>query len=87
MKIVNALKLRQQLGSVLRSLQENGRPILIERHSKPAAVLISLEDYQKRFADREADEKRKQMVEMILRTRLQLPSGKSTLDLLREGRP
>ncbi len=87
MKTVNALKLRQQLGSVLRSLQESGRPVLIERNSKPAAVLISLEDYQKRFVDRDADEKRKDMVALILKTRLQLPAGKSTLDLLREGRP
>jgi prevent-host-death family protein len=87
MKTVNALRLRQQLGSVLRALQESGRPILIERNSKPAAVLISLEDYQKRFVDREADEKRKEMVETILKTRLRLPAGKSTLDLLREGRP
>jgi len=87
MKTVNALKLRQQLGSVLRALQESGRPILIERNSKPAAVMISLEDYQKRFVDRQADEKRKEMVEAILKTRLRLPAGKSTLDLLREGRP
>jgi prevent-host-death family protein len=87
MRTVNALKLRQQLGSVLRALQESGRPILIERNSKPAAVMISLEDYQKRFVDREADEKRKEMVEVILKTRLRLPAGKSTLDLLREGRP
>jgi prevent-host-death family protein len=87
MKTVNALKLRQQLGSVLRSLQESGQPVLIERNSKPAAVLISLDDYQKRFVDREADEKRKQMVETLLRTRLRLPAGKSTLDLLYEGRP
>jgi prevent-host-death family protein len=86
MKTVNALKLRQQLGSVLRSMEKSGQPVLIERNSKPAAVLISLDDYQKRFVDREADEKRKQMVEKLLSTRLRLPAGKSTLDLLHEGR-
>ena len=86
MNTVNALKLRQKLGSILRSLQASGKPILIERNSKPAAVLISLDDYQKRFVDREADEKRKEMVETILKTRLKLPAGKSTLDLLDEGR-
>ena len=86
MKSVNALKLRQQLGSIIRSLQETGKPILIERNSKPAAVLISLEDYQKRFVDREADEKRKEMVAVLLRTRLRLPAGKTSLDLVREGR-
>jgi prevent-host-death family protein len=87
MKTVNALKLRQQLRSVLRELQESGRPVLIERNSRPAAVLISLEDYQRRFVDREADAKRREMVEVILHTRLQLPAGQSTLDLIREGRP
>jgi PHD/YefM family antitoxin component YafN of YafNO toxin-antitoxin module len=59
---------------------------MIERNSKPAAVLISLEDFQKRFVDREADEKRKEMVETLLRTRLKLPAGKTTLDLILEGR-
>ncbi len=86
MKTVNALKLRQQLGSVLKALESSGQPILIERNSKPAAVLISLEDYQKRFVDREADQKRKEMVAILLKTRLKLPAGKSTLDLLSEGR-
>jgi len=86
MKSVNALKLRQQLGSVLRALEASGQPILIERNSKPAAVLISLEDYQMRFVDREADLKRKEMVETILRTRLKLTAGKSVLDLVAEGR-
>jgi prevent-host-death family protein len=86
MNSVNALKLRQKLGSIIRSLQETGKPVLIERNSKPAAVLISLEDYQKRFVDREADEKRKEMVAVLLRTRLRLPAGKTSLDLVREGR-
>ena len=86
MKSVNALKLRQQLGSVLKSLQKSGEPILIERNSKPAAVMISLDDYQKRFVDRAADEKRRELVAELLRTRLRLPLGKSTLDLLHEGR-
>jgi prevent-host-death family protein len=86
MKTVNALKLRQKLGAVLRSLETSGQPILIERNSKPAAVLISIDDYQKRFVDREADQKRKDLVEVILKTRLRVPAGRSTLDLVREGR-
>lgn len=86
MKRINALKLRQQLGSILKSLEASGKPILIERNSKPAAVLISLQDYQRRFADRDADEKRKEMVDLILKTRFSLPAGKSTRDLIAEGR-
>ena len=47
----NALKMRQNLGSVLRKLSKTGRPVLVEQNRKPVAVLISLEDYQKRFTD------------------------------------
>ena len=86
MKKVNALELRQSLGKVLRSLERGGEPIVIERQRRPAAVLISLEDWQTRFADRDADEKRKEIVERIKQSKLKAPKGKTTLDLLRELR-
>lgn len=82
----NALQLRQSLGSILKKLQSGKGPILIERNSKPAAVLITLEDYQKRFVDREADEKRKKLVLRIQELRADLPPDKSSLDLIRELR-
>ena len=86
MKRVNALELRQSLGRVLRSLEKGGEPIIIERHRQPAAVLISLDDWKKRFADREADEQRKRIVEEIKKMNFKAPKGKTSLDILRELR-
>ena len=59
MEKVNALALRQSLGRVLKNLSKSGRPILVEKGRKPAAVLISLDDYRKRFVDKIADDQRR----------------------------
>ena len=86
MKSVNALKLRQSLGAVLRQLEKGGAPILVERNAKPVGVLISISEYQKRFVDKEADDKRKQIVERILQAQLSLPKGEDSLDLIKAAR-
>lgn len=86
MEKVNALELRQSLGRLLKRLEMDGRPILLEKDRKPAAVIISLEDYRKRFVDVDADDVRQKMVERIKRARLKVPQGVSSLDLLREVR-
>lgn len=86
METVNALQLRQSLGRVLRRLHKTGRPILLEKDRKPAAVIISLEDYRTRFVDVEADRLRAEMVERIKQAELRTPKGVSSLDLLREIR-
>ena len=86
MKKTNALDLRQNLGSVLKKLEKDGEPILVEKNRKPIAVLITLSDYKKRFVDLEADLKRKQIVERIKNAKLELPTGKSSLDLIRSLR-
>jgi len=85
MKKVNALQLRQSLGRILRSLRKDGEPILIERRREPAAVLISLEAYQLRFVDREADEKRRALVREITEAKLTLP-GSNAVEAIRELR-
>ena len=86
MEKVNALELRQSLGRLLQRLARDGRPILLEKDRKPAAVIISLEDYRKRFVDVDADERRREMVERIKSARLKTPKGVSSLDLLHEVR-
>jgi prevent-host-death family protein len=86
MKRVNALEMRQSVGKVLRQLEKGGEPVMIERRRRPAAVLISLEDYQKRFADHDADEKRVDIVRRIRELQFKALSGKTTLDLLRDLR-
>lgn len=86
MEKVNALELRQSLGRVLQRLKKNGSPILLEKDRKPAAVIITLEDYRKRFVDVEADDVRRAMVERIKGAGLKTPKGIPSLDLLREVR-
>jgi len=86
MKKTNALKIRQSLGKVLRELNRDGEPILVEKDRKPAAVLISLEDYQRRFADKEGDSLRGELIAMIKSAKLSVPKGKSAVELVREGR-
>ena len=86
METVNALQLRQSLGRVLQRLAKTGRPILLEKDRKPAAVIISLEDYRTRFVDIEADRQRVETVERIKKATLRPPKGSSTLDVVREVR-
>ena len=84
MKKASALSLRQSLGKILAQLARSGEPVLIEQRQRPAAVLISLEDYQKRFVDREADEQRRRIVERIKRASLR--SDVPVNEIIRDGR-
>ncbi|MEZ4755186.1 MAG: type II toxin-antitoxin system Phd/YefM family antitoxin [Bdellovibrionota bacterium] len=81
---VNALKLRQSLGSVLELLQKNNEPIIIERKREPVAVLISIEMYEKRFIEYQDKQKRKTLLESF-RNLAEKTEGDS-LETLREIR-
>jgi hypothetical protein len=59
---------------------------LVEKGRQPVAVLISIEDYKKRFVDVTADIQRRELVERICRANIKLPPGKSSLDIVREAR-
>ncbi len=90
MKKVNALAMRQSLGKVLRDLERTGEPILVEKGRRPAAVLITLRDYNERFVDRAAAEERRRVVTEILAFR-QRPARsdadkRSPVQILRELR-
>jgi prevent-host-death family protein len=84
MEKVNALTLRQSLGKVLRLLQKGGAPVLVEKDRKPAAVLISLADYQRRFVDRIADEERREIVRRI--KAMTARGDESSVDMIRRLR-
>lgn len=86
MQKTNALKMRQNLGKVLKRLAATGEPVIVEKNRKPTAVLISLDDYYKRFVDVEADRRRRELVEKIENARIKIPSGKTSLDFIREIR-
>lgn len=86
MKKINALQLRQSLNKVILMLQKTHEPVLLEKGKKPAAVIISIDDFQKRFVEKAADEKRreiqKQIAAMSTTSKLQLSSE----DILRQIR-
>ncbi len=69
MRKANALELRRSLGRVLRALDRDGRPILIEKGREPKAVLISLRDYRERFVDAMAADERERLAADILALR------------------
>ncbi len=65
MNTVNALKVRNRFGEILELLDSKKEPILITKGKKIRAVLIRYEDFQTRFLDKQADEKKKLFINQI----------------------
>jgi PHD/YefM family antitoxin component YafN of YafNO toxin-antitoxin module len=86
MKTVNALALRNNLGKVLDSLTESGEPVLVSKGKTVRAVLITPEDFKRRFIDIQSEDERKKLLATIERLRAPNISGKSSLEVLRELR-
>lgn len=86
MQKTNALQLRQNMGALIEKLRATGEPILLEKDRTPVGVIISIDDYKKRFVDIDADIARKEIIEKIKAAKIKLPKGKSSLDLIRELR-
>jgi PHD/YefM family antitoxin component YafN of YafNO toxin-antitoxin module len=86
MRHVNALKIRNHLGEVLELLRTEGEPILISRGRKIAAVLITPEQYQRRFLDHQTEEQKKKMLERALEMRANRIGSRSSVAIVRELR-
>jgi len=87
MNTTNALQLRRALGRVLKQLEHDGQPILIEKGRKPKAVLISLQDYNERFVDAvAADERERLATEILALRRRARPARRTSVQLVRELR-
>ena len=86
MKEINALKLRNNLGKILDQLNKTGEPLLISKGRKARAVLITPEQFEKRFLDYQAEEKKKEMLEKILALRADRIGDKDSVVILRELR-
>lgn len=86
MKTVNALKIRNNLGEVLEDLTKTGEPILVSKGRKICAVLITPEQFQKRFIDHQTEEKKKQLLESIKSLKAKRVGTKSSIEVLRELR-
>ncbi|MBW1741513.1 MAG: type II toxin-antitoxin system Phd/YefM family antitoxin [Deltaproteobacteria bacterium] len=86
MKTVNALKIRNNLGEVLDLLDKTGEPILVSKGRKLRAVLITPEQFKKRFLDYQAEEQKRHLLETINSLRADSLERKSSVELLRELR-
>jgi antitoxin (DNA-binding transcriptional repressor) of toxin-antitoxin stability system len=82
MKSVNALAVRQSLGSILADLEAGGEPVLVTRDRKPVAALVPIDIFRQRFVDVLAgDALRAAMDE--LKTLQSAASGTDSLETLR----
>lgn len=86
MKKVNALKIRNNLGEVLDMLTKTGEPILVSKGREIRAVLITPEQFKRRFLDYQAEEQKRQLLQTIEGLQANSLEGQDSLDLLRELR-
>lgn len=86
MKTVNALKIRNHLGEVLEELNKTGKPILVSKGRKIQAVLITPEQFKKRFLDYQAEEEKNRLLEVIKGSKAKRQGTKDSLEILRELR-
>lgn len=86
MEEVNALKLRNHLGEILDRLEQKGEPILISKGRRIRAVLVTPEQFERRFLDWQAEESRKQFVTALAGLRRKRKGTLSSLAALRKLR-
>jgi PHD/YefM family antitoxin component YafN of YafNO toxin-antitoxin module len=86
MKTVNALKIRNHLGEVLKELNKTGKPILVSKGRKIQAVLITPEQFKKRFLDYQAEEEKKRVLDAIKGSKAKRRGAKDSVEVLRELR-
>lgn len=65
MRSINAVELRQSVGKVVEEIERTGKPIILEKHNQPVAVIISLKDFEERFVEKSALEGRLNLVKKI----------------------
>ena len=86
MERVNALKLRNHLGEILDRLSTSGDPILISKGRKIRAVLVTPEDFEKRFLDVRAREEKEQLLQLFKSLRKRKKESIQSLEVLRQLR-
>jgi PHD/YefM family antitoxin component YafN of YafNO toxin-antitoxin module len=83
MRTVNALKIRNHLGEVLDSLEKDGEPILLSKGRKIRAVLITPEEFKKRFLDKQIEEEKKKLLQRIKNFRADSVIKRDSINVLR----
>ncbi|MBU2649108.1 type II toxin-antitoxin system Phd/YefM family antitoxin [bacterium] len=86
METVNALTLRNNLGAVLDQLTETGEPILVSKGRQVRAVLITPEQYKKRFVDWQVEKEKVKFLENIKQLKQKRIGKTDSLTVLRQVR-
>ena len=86
MEEVNALKLRNNLGEILDRLRDKGEPILVSKGRKLRAVLVTPEQFERRFLDWQASEHRMRFLKNVARLKKKTKSRLDSLTVLRQLR-
>ena len=86
MEEVNALKIRNNLGEILDRLSTTGEPIFVNKGRKIRAVLVTPEQFEKRFLDRQVEEERRKFIKTVKGLRKGKKSQDDSLSVLRQLR-
>ena len=86
MEEVNALKIRNNLGEILDRLNKKGEPIFISKGRKIRAVLVTPEQFERRFLDWQAKEEKKRFLEVVKGLRKGKKESPSSITALRQLR-
>ena len=86
MEEVNALKIRNNLGEILDRLNKKGEPIFISKGRKIRAVLVTPEQFERRFLDWQAKEEKKRFLEVVKGLRKGKKESQSSITVLRQLR-
>ena len=86
MERVNALKVRNNLGEILDRLTAKGDPILISKGRKVRAVLVTPEDFERRFLDVMAQEEKDRLLDLFRSLRKRKKESIQSLKVLRQLR-
>jgi len=86
MEKVNALKIRNNLGEILDRLNATGKPILISKGRKLRAVLVTPQDFERRFLDFSVKEEKKRLLDTMRALRKKKKEPMESIELLRQLR-
>ena len=70
MKELTAVDLRRSLETLADALEEDGEPTLLELGRRPVGVIVSLTDFRRRFALKDAAREREAVLDEILSDRV-----------------
>jgi len=86
METVNALKVRNNLGEILDRLNARKEPILISKGRKIRAVLVTPEQFEKRFLDWQAKSEKKRFLGKINKLKKRKIGNLNSIEALRRLR-